>query len=112
MDQIEWLEKWYQQTSNGYWEHFYGIEIGTLDNPGWFINIDLRETPYENVNMTEIEREQGDHDWLRCVISDGIFKGVGDSLKLKEMIQVFKDVIEENKNVMDIGGIKGDAGSE
>ena len=33
MDQIEWLEKWYQKTCNGHREHFYGIEIGTLDNP-------------------------------------------------------------------------------
>lgn len=39
--------------------------------------------------MDEIKKE-GDCDWMRCVISDGIFKGVGDCLKLKEIIQVFK----------------------
>ena len=89
MDQIEWLEKWYQKTRNGHREHFYGIEIGTLDNPGWYINIDLRETQYESLKMDEIKKE-GDCDWMRCVISDGIFKGVGDCLKLKEIIQVFK----------------------
>ena len=94
MDQIEWLEKWYQQNCNGYWEHFYGIKIETLDNPGWRIDIDLRETQYENLTMEEIRKEQGDNDWIRCIISDGIFRGVGDSLKFRSIIQVFQNIIE------------------
>ncbi|MBD5470018.1 MAG: rhodanese-related sulfurtransferase [Lachnospiraceae bacterium] len=100
MDQMEWLEKWFQETCNEYWEHFYGIEIGTLDNPGWYIKIDLKETQYENMKMEEIKREQGDNDWMRCMISDGIFSGVGDCLKLGEIIQVFKNVIERETEMV------------
>lgn len=94
MDQIEWLEKWYQQACNGYWENFYGIEIGTLDNPGWYISVDLKETQYENLKMKEILWEKGKDDWMRCEISNGIFRGVGDSLKLRQIVQIFRNVVE------------------
>lgn len=49
MNDITWLEAWYQQNCDGYWEHSYGIEIETLDNPGWHVKIDLRETDYVNL---------------------------------------------------------------
>ncbi len=97
MNEIEWLQKWYHQNCNGEWEHSYGIEIGTLDNPGWYVNIDLNETQYENLQMEEVIQEKGDNDWIRCVISDGVFRGAGDSLKYKEILQIFKNVIEKEK---------------
>ena len=99
MNEIEWLETWYQQNCDGQWEHLYGIEIGTLDNPGWYVNIDLNETPYKNFQMKEIKRDQKKDDWIRCVISDGIFKGVGDSLKLNEILQIFRRLIESKKDI-------------
>jgi Immunity protein 53 len=37
----ELLEKWYRARCNGDWEHQWGVEIGTLDNPGWRVHIDL-----------------------------------------------------------------------
>ena len=44
MKELEWLEQWYEKTCDGDWEHIYGISIDTLDNPGWRVRIDLRET--------------------------------------------------------------------
>jgi len=41
---IEWLQKWYADHCDGDWEHEYGIVIETLDNPGWSIVIDLKNT--------------------------------------------------------------------
>lgn len=94
MKEVEWLENWYKKTCDGLWEHLYGIEIGTLDNPGWYVNIDLRETQYENLQMAEVNQDLGDDNWMSCTISNGIFRGVGDSLKLKEILNVFRNVIE------------------
>lgn len=39
MDVFQWLQEWYIQNCDGDWEHCYGIKIGTLDNPGWSIDI-------------------------------------------------------------------------
>ncbi len=45
---INWLENWYSSQCDGSWEHFYGIKIETLDNPGWAVEIDLCETELIN----------------------------------------------------------------
>ena len=34
-DSLNWLMQWYLGECNNDWEHTYGVEIGTLDNPGW-----------------------------------------------------------------------------
>ena len=44
---ISWLQNWYTTQCDGDWEHDYGITIGTLDNPGWYVVINLVETPLE-----------------------------------------------------------------
>ena len=96
MDLIEWLEKWYQQNCNHTWDNFWGIEIGTLDNPGWYVRIDLEETPFENLVMEEIRKENGENDWFVCKMSDHIFEGVGDSFKLKEILMIFRNLVEKH----------------
>ena len=35
------LEKWFAENCNGDWEHQGGLKIGTLDNPGWMVRLDL-----------------------------------------------------------------------
>ncbi len=100
MSNLEWLEKWYLQNTDGEWEHFYGVSIGTLDNPGWFVHIDLRETKFENTKFDEIYQDRGENDWIRCVVEDEIFKGVGDSLKLNQIIEVFRNWVESSKLVI------------
>ena len=41
MDILQWLQTWFAQNCVDDWQHFYGIKIETLDNPGWHIDIDL-----------------------------------------------------------------------
>ena len=48
MHQIEQLQAWYAAQCNGKWEHTYGIAIGTLDNPGWSLSVDL---DYQNYHQ-------------------------------------------------------------
>jgi hypothetical protein len=47
MDPLTQLERWYLSQCDGDWEHTHGIVIGTLDNAGWSLTIDLLETPLE-----------------------------------------------------------------
>ena len=32
------LQHWYQSKCDGTGEHMYGVEIDTLDNPGWTVS--------------------------------------------------------------------------
>jgi len=90
-DLLIWLQNWYASQCNGEWEHSYGIHIGTLDNPGWTIDINLRETELENKFMNEIEIERSDDDWIDCFIRDKHFKGNGGPHNLIELLTIFKD---------------------
>lgn len=111
MDLIQWLQKWYQQNCNRVWENFCGIEIGTLDNPGWYVHINLEATPFEGLVMKELRKENGEDDWLVCKISDHVFEGVGDSFKLKEILETFRNLIEkqeEQKNDLTLQASKAE----
>jgi len=94
LDEIKWLEKWYFSMCNGDWEHLYGVKIDTIDNPGWRIRIDLRETKYEKVQMSSIKCDKGPDDWYFCSIENGVFCGIGDVTKLSMMIHEFQLCIE------------------
>ena len=49
MNNFLWLEQWYLQQCDGEWEHSFGVTIGTLDNPGWTVRINLQGTPYDGL---------------------------------------------------------------
>jgi Immunity protein 53 len=46
LDNISWLEDWYETQCDGDWEHQHGLKIDTLDNPGWQVQIDLDGTRF------------------------------------------------------------------
>lgn len=98
MNQIKWLQDWYAQNCIDEWEHFYGLEIRTLDNPGWYVNIDLSETKYQNLMMEKIKREIGEDDWIVCEIVNGVFRGFGDSHKLEEILNIFINLVTSKIN--------------
>jgi len=90
MDTLEKLEDWYHAQCNGVWEHSYGIAITTLDNPGWRLRVDVRETSLAQRPFAELKRDY-DHstDWLICNLQDGEFRGACGPRQLVTMIQVF-----------------------
>jgi hypothetical protein len=58
------LEEWYLQRCDGEWEHSYGIKIDTLDNPGWTIKIDLKETKQQDAILKRVAIHRTEHDWI------------------------------------------------
>lgn len=94
MDILKWLEKWYFSMCDGSWEHFYGVKIDTLDNPGWIVLIDIVDTPQESKDFKIVDRYINDGDWILCRIKDGKFEGGGDPTKLTEILQIFKEWVE------------------
>ena len=40
MDILDWIQDWFKDNCDGHWEHGEVIQITTLDNPGWEVEID------------------------------------------------------------------------
>ena len=49
-DLLKVLQQWYQSKCDGTWEHMYGVEIDTLDNPGWTVSL-TGETDKKSINI-------------------------------------------------------------
>lgn len=83
------LEDWYASVCNGDWEHIYGVKIGTLDNPGWAVDIDLSETSLAGAQLDRVEVDRTDDDWLQYWVEGGVFKGRGGVRNLSEILRCF-----------------------
>ncbi|WP_396127298.1 immunity 53 family protein [Acidicapsa acidisoli] len=95
MDSLAWLQNWYTEQCDGDWEHANGVQIDTLDNPGWSVNINLQDTRYSEVlNAVIVDENVGDSDWIVCRIVDGKSEGRGDSQKLLVIVQRFRSWID------------------
>jgi hypothetical protein len=89
MTSLERLEKWYSSHCNGDWEHQYGIEIGTLDNPGWRVTIDLTGTKGENKTLDRMKLERTENDWLQYWVENRKFNAACGPKNLSELIDIF-----------------------
>lgn len=70
---IEHLQRWYLSKCDGKWEHEFGFDISTIDNPGWKININGESEK----NTIDIKVENSDDDWFFIKATDHEFKGYG-----------------------------------
>ena len=102
MSTVADLQEWYLAQCDEDWEHTYGISIGTLDNPGWSLTVDLTGTYLQSVNFAEHSYGVGadghatGNEWLVCKVEDGKFLGFCGPRKLEEMINVFLSWANQN----------------
>ena len=96
---FNWLQDWYYSQCDSEWEHSYGIQIETLDNPGWIIAIDLLETELEDREFQEISVKRSDNDWISCLVKNGKFQGAGGSLNLLEILDIFRKWVEAENSL-------------
>jgi hypothetical protein len=101
MDDLEWLERWYEAQCRGEWAHDKGVNIQTLDNPGWLMKVDLQGTDLEGRMADALVERSGDppgegngyvggDDWMECVITEGRFVGAGDPRKFRAILRCFR----------------------
>ncbi len=90
MDVSRWLQSWYSAQCDGDWEHQHGVKIGTLDNPGWSLDVDLVGTALEGRAFSEVKQDRSEQDWIYCALREGRFYGRGGALNLTELIEVFR----------------------
>lgn len=83
------LQRWYSSQCDGDWEHTYGIRIGTLDNPGWSVAIDLTDTALEGFDFPEVEALEPVREWIHCRVQEQRFEGHGGPHMLGRIIRIF-----------------------
>lgn len=94
MEILEWLIKWFDTNCDGEWERENIIQIHTVSNPGWYIKIDLRDTPLEDEIIDSGLIEQSDDDWYFYRIKDMEFQASGDNSKLTFLLSKFREIAE------------------
>lgn len=85
-----WLINWYNSQCNGDWEHCYGIHIGTIDNPGFHLRINLCETELEDKGMERIDVERSENDWFTCYLEKRNFESYCGPNNLLEVLEIFR----------------------
>jgi hypothetical protein len=94
------LQQWYARHCDGDWEHDSGIQIDTLDNPGWIIKINLAGTELEGRSVQPITHGLGDDasiDWHSLSLKGNTFEAAGDPSKLMLLLKTFLDWAEESR---------------
>lgn len=96
MNELQRIQDWYRSQCNEDWEHGFGVRIATLDNPGWIVKVDLRETELAEKAFEPLSRQNPDveDDWIACKLEKELFVGCGGSDNLTEVLCVFLDWAE------------------
>ena len=104
MEILDWIQNWFKDNCDGEWEQGQGIQITTLDTPGWEVEIDLSNTSIANMNIEWILNEKGRQDWYGVKIEDQKFNAAGDPGKLEFLLDLFREMLEkiENDSISDI----------
>jgi len=95
-DVLDWFQSWYAARCDGDWEHCRGVKISTLDNPGWWVEIDLNETPWEDKEYPRTEVHRTEDDRVVTWISELKFHIACGSGNLGEGLTVFRHWTSEN----------------
>jgi hypothetical protein len=95
------MMEWYASHCNGEWEHKFGISIKTLDNPGWFLKVNLKGTNLEGSEMHVVSEDDNEENplsskWIDCWIQDHEFLGACDPTQLPRLISVFSALIRDH----------------
>lgn len=93
---IEWLQQWYASQCNGDWEHLYGIKIETVDNPGWYVTINLTGTKYQDRSFQSITVDHDETNWYFCLVRDSKFEASCGSSQLTLVLQIFREWVENS----------------
>ncbi|MFT5422720.1 MAG: hypothetical protein ACI89L_000485 [Phycisphaerales bacterium] len=84
---------WYSLHCDGEREHQYGINIQSMDNPGWALTIALADTMLDALVAEQKCLRRSEHDWIKWSVGkdkgETKFIAYGGPNNLAEMIHAF-----------------------
>jgi hypothetical protein len=96
---LSWIEDWYHSQCDGRWEHDFGVKIGTIDNPGWSLTVDLTGTSKESAEASKEKIERSDTDWVHYFVREKRFEAFGGAKNLEEMLCIFKNWMQSGDTI-------------
>ncbi len=99
-ENLLWLLNWYDIQCDGKWERLFGIEINSIDNPGWAITISIQETELKDKNFEKVSLNRSKRDWLACKIENGFFEGYCGTFNFFEVLLSFRKWETDNSNLI------------
>lgn len=99
MKLLNWLQDWciLRHIKNEGINLSEVINIGTIDNPGWYITINIDCSNFELKTFNILSIDNGDDDWISIKINEGVFIGVGDKNKLTYILEFFRKWYKKEK---------------
>jgi hypothetical protein len=91
---LDWLQTTFATFCDGDWEHYYGITIETLDNPGWRVTIDLVDTDLAPHAFPPVDYAASEQDWVHCRVREGRFEGFGGPYNLTDILRLFRTWVD------------------
>ncbi len=90
-DPFYWIERWYASHCDGVWERQSGIEIRSLDDPGWLLRFDVGD---EAVAFRPVERARDtQHDWLHAWLEDGRLNVACGPRALRDAVGLIREAL-------------------
>ena len=91
MGDLAWLMDWYSSHCDGEWEHSFGVQITTLDNPGWHVEIELTDTELQDRPFEKVEHDlKSDVSWWICSVKDTRFDAACGPRDLATVLAIFR----------------------
>lgn len=106
INNLEWLDGWYQRQCNGEWEHSHGVHLEMLEPKGWQLTIRLTGTSAANTAPQNLRLDSSAGDWIDCSISSDRFEGAGDPRKLEQIIGIFRKWVDAPAGSEDLSGLR------
>jgi hypothetical protein len=88
---LQELQDWYDSQCDGDWEHTWGVQIETIDNPGWHVRIDLNDTALDGLSFEPVVDIEPEREWMRCEVRGSQFVGAGGPQQLERILRTFLD---------------------
>lgn len=98
-DLLGWLQHWYVGQCDDEWEHGYGVQITTLDNPGWMIKVSVKGTRWETKEFPRssfrLDSDDDDNDWYTVWKEGTDFHGAGGPFHLQSLLKEFRKFVSD-----------------
>lgn len=88
---LKWLQNFCIQNYDKICHENEIVNIYTVDNPGWRVKIDLRNTNLISKSFNEVSIDNSDDDWVFIKIMDNVFDAACDKNKLVYALSFFKE---------------------
>ena len=89
-DGLAFLQKWFLDQCDGDWENDSGIEISTLDNPGWYLTVQLLGTDLEGRLLEYGIFRDDEPTWVHRWSTGETFEAATGPLGLEFAIEEFR----------------------